>query len=117
MRRGLKHHMHRHTNVTTEGSAPAPMRRGLKPQIAGHQPDCLGRGSAPAPMRRGLKHPPIPIGGLDQILADRSRPDEKGIETPPSNSSRCRSPRERSRPDEKGIETKRPSYPVAPSYQ
>ena len=44
-----------------EGSAPAPMRRGLKPADFRLQFE-EAKGSAPAPMRRGLKRSTAPFG-------------------------------------------------------
>src|SRR5947208_2229346 len=83
MRRGLKRFdVAEPGQHSVQGSAPAPMRRGLKQDCSG----CAGclvveSGSAPAPMRRGLK----PRRGREIPLRDgegeRSRPDEKGIET------------------------------------
>ena len=59
MRRGLKLNLPGQyvEQRTQEGSAPAPMRRGLKPCEMADAAVTVYRGSAPAPMRRGLKLP------------------------------------------------------------
>ena len=61
-------------------SAHAPMRRGLKLNLEHLVEQVFRSVSAHAPMRRGLKriskHP-----GISRHYGERSRPDEKGIET------------------------------------
>ena len=68
-------------------------------------------------MRRGLKRSGELRTKVEESTRERSRPDEKGIETASAVSAAVRRrARERSRPDEKGIETRlrrRSPRPVA----